>query len=99
KAWSYPIRPETLRDIRRLFPTVSIDPEAERAVKNIEEREQEAQRIKISDDVPDVEMPILAKPFEHQKRAFAIGITLPNFAALMEQGCGKTLTAIAIAGH
>jgi len=99
KAWTYPVRPEVVKDIRRLFPTVSIDAEAVRAVQRIEEREQEAQRIKNSDNVPDVEMPILAKPFEHQKRAFAIGITLPNFAALMEQGCGKTLTAIAIAGH
>jgi len=99
KAWTYPVRPEVVKDIRRLFPTVSIDAEVVRAVQCIEEREQEAQRIKISDNVPDVEMPILVKPFDHQKRAFAIGITLPNFAALMEMGCGKTLTAIAIAGH
>lgn len=43
-------------------------------------------------------MPIKTKPFLHQIRAFNMGIQLPAAALLMEQGCGKTLTAIAVAG-
>ena len=102
KAWVYPIRPEVFADLRRLFPHMQIDPDAITAVQKIEDREREARRLK--DDVDESELdnlqlPVRVKPFLHQKKAFKIGTTLPNFAALMEMGCGKTLTAIAIAGH
>lgn len=53
-------------------------------------------------------MPIKVTPFEHQKKAFAFAcdqfgifngqIKSRGVALLMEMGCGKTLTAIAIAG-
>ncbi|MBX6393484.1 MAG: DEAD/DEAH box helicase, partial [Burkholderiales bacterium] len=69
------------------------------AAERIASREQTARQLKDQAETLDVDMPVKVKPFEHQKKAFAIGITLPNFAALMEMGTGKTLTSIAIAGH
>lgn len=56
----------------------------------------------------ELNMPIKAKPFSHQKQAFLVacklfGLIPSDFhsggvALLMEQGCGKTITSIAIAG-
>lgn len=43
-------------------------------------------------------LPIKTKPFAHQVQAFNFGMMHPSTALLMEQGCGKTLTTIAIAG-
>ena len=53
----------------------------------------------------NVSMPIRAKPFEHQKRAYLSALsTMENgqsrgYALLMEMGTGKTITSVAIAGH
>lgn len=54
------------------------------------------------------EMPVRVQPFEHQVRAFEFacrlfglngGVPLSRGCAyLMEMGCGKTLSAIAVAG-
>jgi type I site-specific restriction endonuclease len=50
-------------------------------------------------------MPIRAKPFEHQKRAYlsALGAmesgSSRGYALLMEMGTGKTITSVAIAGR
>lgn len=43
-------------------------------------------------------MPIRTKPYRHQVEAFNLGIQLPAVALLLEMGCGKSLTSIAIAG-
>lgn len=99
KAWSYPVRPEVLQDIRRLFPSIQMDHDVISAVQRIEEREQTARQLKDTTEDIEVDMPIKTKPFDHQKKAFAIGTMLPHIAYLMEMGCGKTLTAIATAGH
>jgi SNF2 family DNA or RNA helicase len=102
KCWTYPVRPEVLADLRRLFPHMIVEADAEQALQHVIEREREARRIKdIEDDseLENLQLPVKVKPFLHQKKAFKIGITLPNFAALMEMGTGKTLTSIAIAGH
>ena len=45
------------------------------------------------------QLPIKTIPYEHQDRAFQIGIALDQSALLMEQGTGKTLSAIAVAGY
>lgn len=57
-------------------------------------------------EIPD--LPIKVKPFEHQVRAFEFACRLFGLndgaplscgcAFLMEMGCGKTLSAIAVAG-
>ena len=49
-------------------------------------------------------MPIRAAPFDHQRRAHATAMDTfmsgrsRGYALLMEMGCGKTITAIAVAG-
>lgn len=43
-------------------------------------------------------LPIKTKPYAHQVEAFNLGTSIPAAALLMEQGTGKTLTSIAIAG-
>jgi len=98
KSWTYPVRPEVVKDIKRFFPTVVIDPVLLHEVKVIEEELNEVHHLKMAESV-EVKMPVKVKPFEHQKKAFAIGTTIPNVALLMEQGCGKSLTSVAIAGH
>lgn len=50
-----------------------------------------------------LEMPIKARPFEHQKRAFEF--VMHRFendsgaALLVEMGCGKSLISVAVAGE
>lgn len=56
----------------------------------------------------EVRMPVKAKPYDHQQKAFEFackrfGVTAPfissnGVALLMEMGCGKTITSIGIAG-
>ena len=48
--------------------------------------------------VPDIPVPLKTKPYDHQKRAYMIGMTLNSAAFLMEMGTGKTLSAVAVAG-
>lgn len=43
-------------------------------------------------------LPIKVKPFEHQIQAFEFAMKHDCTALLMEQGCGKTLTTVAVAG-
>lgn len=57
-----------------------------------------ATKIKEAEEI-DVDVPLKTVPMSHQKKAFAIGTTLDAAAFLMEQGTGKTLSAIAVAGH
>lgn len=98
KSWAYPVRPEALDAIRRFFPSADIDPQITMRVQGIKKSEEMVHHIKMAPDVA-VKMPVKVKPFDHQKKAFAIGITIPYAALLMEQGCGKTLTSVAIAGY
>lgn len=44
-------------------------------------------------------IPVKTRPYKHQYTAFRIGRTLDQSALIMEQGTGKTLSAIATAGH
>jgi len=102
RCWEYPVRPETFSQLMAAFPSLGVDPGVRIAVAEIVERETAARRVKEAgwENAEPVEpMPIRTKPFKHQVAAFNMGIQLPAFAALMEQGTGKTLTAIAIAGR
>lgn len=45
------------------------------------------------------QLPVKTKPYKHQDEAFQIGVAADQTALLMEQGTGKTLSAIAVAGH
>lgn len=54
--------------------------------------------IKQAGDVK-ISVPLKSTMMVHQEKAFAIGTTLDAAGFLMEQGTGKTLSAIAVAGH
>lgn len=70
-----------------------------KAAEVIAQREQKIKAKAIKEgEVPDIPVPLKVKPFDHQKRAFALATTLDHAALLMEQGTGKTLVAIADAG-
>ncbi|MDD5354679.1 MAG: DEAD/DEAH box helicase [bacterium] len=56
------------------------------------------QVIKQQNPSSDSSMPCKIKPFSHQIKAYKIGTTVSQAALLMEQGTGKTLSAISIAG-
>jgi SNF2 family DNA or RNA helicase len=102
KCWKYPLRPETLRHLVAIFPGLSVDPKVRLAVTEIQSREALAAQIKAEgwqNTRPAEPMPIRTKPFKHQIAAFNMALNLPAAALLMEQGTGKSLTAIAIAGR
>lgn len=98
KGWKYAARPEVVQDIKRLLPHTIIDPKVIERVGRVEDDAMTVHELKMADNV-DVHMPVKVKPFDHQKKAFAIGTTIPFAALLMEQGCGKSMTSVAIAGH
>src|SRR5690606_18894718 len=66
-------------------------------IRQFQDQLKTAQQVK-TEELGEVQLPVKAKPFEHQVRAFALARTLDNSALLMEQGTGKTLVTIAVAG-
>ncbi len=102
RVWLYPLRADTLNEIAARFPGVEISPKVSEAVLEVAMREQVVHSIKLAgwkNVKPDEKMPVTSKPFAHQIQGYNIGLRLPNVAILMEQGCGKSLTAIAIMGR
>jgi len=101
RIWEFPTTLEVLELLN--FPEVEITPEAMNALRRKREAEKMAQFIKTNAEkaVPKKPMPIKGgvKPFDHQVRGFNIGIMLSKAGLFMEQGCGKSLTAVAIAGR
>ena len=67
----------------------------------LEEKSQQLDEVKEikQGHTPDIPVPLKTSPFDHQRQAFYVATTLPNTSMLMEQGTGKTLVAIAAAGH
>lgn len=49
--------------------------------------------------VPPIPVPLKSEPYNHQKIAFASASLLPQFGLFMEQGTGKSMVAVAVAGH
>jgi len=102
KCWEYPLRPETLRQLTAVFPGLTVAPEVKMAIAEIVDREAIAAEMKAEGwqgAEPVEPMPIRTKPFKHQVAAYNMALNLPAAGLLMEQGCGKTITAIAIAGR
>lgn len=105
RAWKLPeVRLNTLDAFEAMFREF---PSTEEARKALEEKvaslQQFQDQLKVAQQVKtgelgEIQLPVKAKPFEHQVRAFAMARTLDNSALLMEQGTGKTLVAIAVAG-
>ncbi len=102
KVWLYPLRAETLNELTVNFPGIEVSPKVSEAVLQVAMREQAVHSVKLAgwDNAKPVEdMPVRSKPFNHQVQGYNIGLQLPNVGILMEQGCGKSLTAIAIMGR
>lgn len=102
KCWEYPLRPETLSQLVAVFPGLTVAPEVKLAIAEIVEREAMAAQVKVAgwqDAEPIEPMPLKTKPFKHQIAAYNMALNLPAAGLLMEQGCGKTITAIAIVGR
>lgn len=100
--WLYPLRAEILNELTVNFPGIEVSPKVSEAVLQVAMREQAVHSVKLAgwnNAKPAEDMPVKSKPFGHQVQGFNIGLQLPNVALLMEQGCGKSLTAIAIMGR
>ncbi len=105
RAWKLPeVRLNTREAFEALFHEFPSTDEARKALeekvssfRQFQDQLETAQQLKIG-ELEEIQLPAKAKPFEHQVRAFALARTLDNSALLMEQGTGKTLVAIAVAG-
>lgn len=103
KEWHFLSTPESKATLLVYCQEGLLRPSPE-ALEELEEAQriislrQEVRGIKKESRV-EVDVPLKVELFQHQKKAYKIGITLPRTALLMEQGTGKTLTSLAIAGH
>lgn len=106
KSWRYILSDEVLESLIKLydkFKTVSV--EANKQIRDYLNKQKEleaardlANQVKNQDSV-ELDIPLKSTLYEHQKKAAKMGTILDNIALLMEQGTGKTLSAIAIATH
>lgn len=114
KQWRYLPNTQVVNAFNELINNglVELTPEAnkkfrkilQKAKKEIKEQKEFSKRVTLvqgikQDNTPEVDVPLHAELFDHQKKAFAISTSLNNAALLMEMGTGKTLPAIATAGH
>lgn len=99
KAWWIAATPENFRKLTQAVPGLRVEKEVTRRMTEMAIAEAEQQDSNWSDAQPVEPMPLKTVPFQHQVAAFNMAITRPSFAALMEQGCGKTAVAIAAAGY
>ena len=99
KIWHLPVSSEVLRLVEDM-PQISLAPEARAVIQRKEEAALMIHAVKEHErPEPIAPMPIKVTPFAHQVRGFNLGMTLDSAGILMEQGCGKSLTAVAIAGR
>ena len=100
REWRLPYTPETWRSLCMTIP-IQGDAEVRRDL------EPDSTEEEVLDSIPEVPpMPIKSsvKPFTHQQTAYSLAIDMMlkqgrgGYALLFEQGCGKSLTAVAIAG-
>ncbi len=111
QAWRYLDTPkvrDALRQLRDRIPTITDLAQArldapEPIVPNLPvgpttEQLATAQRIR-SGELQELDVPLHTSLYAHQQAAYEIAVTLDHTALLMEQGTGKTLVAIAAAGH
>lgn len=110
KCWEYPLG--HFEQVREAFPFAKVDPDLQAQVElllALDASIEEAKQAGWEGAEPVEPMPLLTKPFQHQVLAYNIaGQLLGAFgeadpgggaALLMEQGTGKTLAALAVAGR
>ncbi|WP_273483657.1 DEAD/DEAH box helicase [Desulforamulus ruminis] len=102
KCWEFPIRPEVYQQILQMLPGVFVYPDVKLAVNKVVERENQVAQAKVAgwEKVKPVEpIPLRTKPFNHQVLAYNLGLTLPSYAVLAEQGTGKSCITVAVTGR
>lgn len=101
KVWELPLRDGIVEEITISLPNVEVTPEV---YETLSQRHLNANlltqiKMDIANAEPVLPMPIKATPFKHQIAAYNFGLQIDNPAYLMEQGTGKTLTALAVIGR
>jgi SNF2 family DNA or RNA helicase len=108
KSWRYLNNHETLSAINHLINEEKfkvITKSARRQVlKYLSEQLEKEQGLKQVKNIKkqeetQLQLPLKTTPYEHQRKAIQIGITVDSAGLLMEQGTGKTLAAIGIATY
>ena len=110
--WEYPDNQKTALALEQMLYEhaeeckIVLEPEAERRLGELlaDLEAERTQRELVANiktiDVSGVVMPVRnVTPFDHQRRGYAIASALDASALLMEQGTGKTLTAIGAIGY
>lgn len=106
KQWTYLVTLESAPVLMSLIADGKIDAsdaakaaitEVVSAKERFETGKKEVAEIK-QNGVQEIDVPLKATLYDHQKKAFAIATALDSSALLMEQGTGKTFAAIAAAG-
>lgn len=100
KEWHLPANQESLNALQP-FPGIKISTEAYRLVQSHIDATNAVHIAKqVDKPEPIAPMPIKdVEPFAHQIRAYNIALNLDGVGLLHEQGCGKTLTTIAVVGQ
>lgn len=111
--WEVPANQESLRYIKAIAPNALIDKRVYELLRQAEQRKAQIKNqkdIPWQEQTPILPMPLIVKPFQHQIAAFNVVGTIfgiwgdkPNrdsgAGLYMEQGTGKTLVTVAIAGR
>jgi SNF2 family DNA or RNA helicase len=104
--WSSKQQEFALSLIERYLPQVNVYELRNEITKEellMDAREYTKEQVKVVNEIKsgnftEFEVPLKTQLFDHQKKAYAIGMSLDSAAFLMEMGTGKTLSAIAVAG-
>lgn len=94
RVWVMPLTEKTVGELRDM-PGIQLAPELMAMAPAAEDQHTATMEA----ETPVSPMPIKVKPYAHQIAAYNRALRGPAFAALMEQGCGKSLVAVAVAGR
>ena len=99
KAWSLMATPANFRKLTQAVPGLKVDKSIVAKMTEAALAEAEQQSTTWDNAQPIEPMPLKTVPFKHQVAAYNLALSKPSSGLLMEQGCGKTMTAIAVAGR
>lgn len=97
KAWVLPTTVDAI-DALRTIPG-RMDSQIIHVYERLKQLQKDTNAEKFADYVKPIEpMPLIKniKPFQHQVKAYNMGLMNDSFAFLMEMGTGKSLTAVAV---
>ena len=99
KVWSILATPANFRKLSQAVPGLKVDKSIVAKMTEAALAEAEQQSTTWDNAQPIEPMPLKTVPFKHQVAAYNLALSKPSSGLLMEQGCGKTMTAIAVAGR